>query len=424
MRSLKFGRYVAAFAMTALSAWGTAWAAAPIAEKVISEPTGTVVIPGSNFVRPEDRGFRAHTNVRIFFPKHVRIEATMPGGRYETPASLACVYGLTKVVAGCNPTTDTTVLTTGSKMVAIVDAFDYPTAQNDLSVYSAQYGLPAPTGDNFAVVYASGTKPKQDSTGGWELEEALDIEMAHAMAPNAKVVLVEATNNSNKALFAAEVVAAQMVAAAGGGEVSNSWSGGETPNEKKFEKKDFSEKGVVFLASAGDSSGIGVPAALDDVIAVGGTSILRDSKYNYLSQQAWSDTGGGSSAYILRPAFQKPVAAIVGTYRGTPDISLVADPSTGVWEYDTTPYGGKVYDWLVIGGTSVSSPALAGILNSAGSFAKSTVKELTTVYDDFTNTADWTDITAGSCGNNGGSSAVAGWDFCTGVGVPNGFGGK
>ena len=273
------------------------------------------------------------------------------------------------------------------------------------------------------MVYATGTKPGQDSTGGWELEEALDIEMAHAMAPNAKVILVEAKSNSTKDLFAAEKVASQMVAAAGGGEVSNSWSGGESAGEKKNEKT-FKGKGVVFLASAGDSSGIGIPAALNDVIAVGGTSILRDAKYNYLSQKAWTSTGGGSSAYILRPAFQMPVAKIVGTYRGTPDISLVADPSTGVWIYDTTAYHGQVYDWLVIGGTSVSSPALAGILNSAGSFAASTPAELTTVYDGFTNAANWTDITAGTCGNNGGTSAATGWDFCTGVGVPNGFGGK
>jgi len=409
--------------MTALSAWGTAWAAAPTGEKVINEPAGTVVIPGSNSVAPKDQGLRAHTNIRLFFPNHVRAKNSEPSGKYETPASLACVYGLTTPVSGCNPTTLKTVLNTGSKMVAIVDAYDYPTATNDLTTFSSYFGLPPITKSNFQFVYGSGSKPNQDPSGGWELEEALDIEMAHAMAPNATVVLVEAASNSTKDLFTAEKVAAKMVEAAGGGEVSNSWSGGESPNEKKFEST-FKGKKVVFLASAGDSSGIGIPAALNDVVAVGGTTILRDAKYNYLSQESWTDTGGGSSAYILTPKFQKPVAKLVGTYRGTPDISLVADPSSGVWMYDTTPYGGEVLDWLIVGGTSVSSPALAGILNSAGSFAKSTANELTTVYKDFTNTADWTDITTGTCGNNGGSKAVAGWDFCTGVGVPNGFGGK
>jgi subtilase family serine protease len=409
--------------MTSLSAWGgAALAGAPAAEKIIPVKDGTIIIPASSIERPEDRGIRAHTNVQIFEPKG-KTDASMPSGKYENPASLACVYGLTPFVSGCNPMTLTTVATTGSKIVAVVDAYDYPTATNDLTVYSQQYGLPPITANNFAVVYASGSKPAQDSSGGWELEEALDIDMAHALAPNAKVILVEANSSNNSDLFAAEKVAAKLVEAAGGGEVSNSWSGGETAGEKKFEST-FKGKNVVFFASAGDSHGIGIPAALNDVVAVGGTTILRDSKANYLSQKAWVSTGGGSSAYITIPKFQKPVATIVGSFRGTPDISLVADPASGVWLYDTTPYGSRTLDWTTVGGTSVSSPALAAIINSAGSFAKSTAAELTTVYKGFTNQANWTDITTGTCGNNGGASAVAGWDFCTGVGVPQGLAGK
>ena len=381
------------------------------------------MIPESSAHSDADLGVRAHTNIQLFFPKGIRAQASEPSGKYETPASLACIYGLTPLVTGCNPGTLTTVATGGSKAIGIVDAYDYPTATSDLSVFSTQFGLPPITGSNFQIVFGSGKKPKQDSTGGWELEEALDIEMAHALAPNAKIFLVEAKSASFKDLLAAEAVAASMVAAAGGGEVSNSWSGGEFAGEKKFEKS-FQVPGVVYLASAGDSSGIGVPAALNDVIAVGGTSINRDSKFNFTTQSTWTSSGGGSSAYIVTPKFQKPVAKLVGAFRGTPDISLVANPSTGVWEYDTTAYHGKVYDWLVIGGTSVSSPALSGILNNAGSFAASTAAELTTVYKGFTNTANWTDITLGTCGNNGGASAVAGWDFCTGVGVPQGLAGK
>jgi kumamolisin len=418
-------RVSAAIGMTALSALGSgaAWAAGASVERTIAGPDGMIVIPGSSARTEADRGVNAHTNIQLFFPRGVRAQASVPSGKYETPASLACIYGLTPLVTGCNPSTLTTVTTGGSKAIGIVDAYDYPTAVNDLSVFSTQFGLPPVTKSNFVIAYGSGKKPKQDSTGGWELEEALDIEMAHALAPNAKVILVEAKSASFKDLLAAEAVAATMVAAAGGGEVSNSWSGGEFTGEKRFEKS-FQVPGVVYLASAGDSSGIGVPAALNDVIAVGGTSINRDSKYNFLNQSTWTSSGGGSSAYIVTPKFQKPVANLVGATRGTPDISLIANPSTGVWEYDTTPYGGKVYDWLVIGGTSVASPALAGILNNAGSFAKSTVAELTTVYKGFTNAANWTDITLGTCGNNGGAKALTGWDFCTGVGVPQGLAGK
>jgi subtilase family serine protease len=406
----------------AMSAVTCASAASPDHGKMITVAGGMIYVPESSLVKPGDTT-HAHTNIQKFLPGGHRGEASMPSGKYETPASLACVYGLTKAVKGCNPSTLKTVTTGGSKIVAIVDAYDYPTALNDLTVYSAQFGLPAPTADNFAVVYAGGAKPPQDSTGGWEEEEALDIDMAHAMAPGAKVILVEANSNSTKDLFAAEKVAAKLVAAAGGGEVSNSWSGGEQANEKKFDKT-FATKNVVYLASAGDSHGIGVPAALDNVIAVGGTYIERDSNYNFTGEITWSSTGGGSSAYIDIPAYQAPVAKIVGSKRGTPDISLVASPISGVWVYSTTPANGRTLDWFTVGGTSVSSPALAGILNNAGSFATTTAAELTTVYNGFTNAKNWRDITSGTCGNNGGTSAVAGWDFCTGVGVPAGLNGK
>ncbi len=110
--------------------------------------------------------------------------------------------------------------------------------------------------------------------------------------------------------------------------------------------------------------------------------------------------------------------------RGVPDFSFVANPSTGVVIYDTTAYEGKVLDWTVVGGTSVASPALAAVVNAAGSFASSTFDELKAVYKDYTNTKDWTDITLGKCGESGGMSAAAGYDLCTGVGVPNGYGGK
>ena len=314
----------------------------------------------------------------------------------------------------------TTVATGGSKVVAVVDAYDYPTAKADLAAFSKQYGLPAVTASNFQVVYAGGSKPSQDSTGGWEVEEALDIDMAHALAPGAKVILVEAASNSFADLFAAETVASNLVSQAGGGEVSNSWSGGEFSGEESYES-DFSTSGVVYFASTGDSAGIGIPAALSNVVAVGGTTVNRDSSGNYVNQTAWSNTGGGSSAYVPVPSYQSPVSKIVGSNRGTPDISLVADPSTGVWVYDTTPYQGTKLQWFVVGGTSASSPALAAIVNNASNFFASTAAELTAVYKGFRRQANWTDVKGGTCGSNGASiTAAKGWDFCTGVGTPLG----
>src|SRR5262249_34252213 len=121
---------------------------------------------------------------------------------YETPASLACVYQLpaqSPEFPGCNPN-DANLATAnptgGSRAIAMVDAYHYPTAMQDLQVFSAQFGLPAPTsgqGGNFQVVYANGRQPRVNSN--WNLEAALDIQWAHAMAPNAKIYLVEAASN-------------------------------------------------------------------------------------------------------------------------------------------------------------------------------------------------------------------------------------
>ena len=142
-----------------------------------------------------------------------------PSYFYETPASLGCVYRLTSVSSaqiGCNPT-DATLLNPsgGAKAIAIVDAYDYPTALSDLQIFSAQFGLTAPTTANFQVVYATGTQPRADS--GWGLEAALDIEWAHAMAPQSKIYLVEAASNSFADLLTAVSVASNLVTQAGGG---------------------------------------------------------------------------------------------------------------------------------------------------------------------------------------------------------------
>jgi subtilase family serine protease len=267
------------------------------------------------------------------------------------------------------------------------------------------------------VVYAAGTKPQQDPTGAWELEEALDIDVAHALAPQATVYLVEAASNDNADLLVAERVAAQLVAAAGGGEVSNSWIGSETANEEQTEA-DFSRASVVFFAAAGDKAGVGWPSVLSNVVAVGGTAISRQQNGDFADQSAWVDTGGGSSAYVQRPSYQDEIAKIVGPKRGVPDMSLDAAPASGAWVYDTTPYNGKTLGWVVAGGTSLASPASAALVNNAAHFFKSTPLELAQVYAARRKARAFTDIVLGYCGANGQmTNAVKGWDFCTGVGT-------
>ncbi|MFY9674524.1 MAG: S53 family peptidase [Terriglobales bacterium] len=378
-----------------------------------------VFIPDSSMERADQIGSSAHTNIQVFLPAEAprneqAIGPPYAGYAYETPASLACVYGLVTAVTGCNPNQVTRVPSGGARMIALVDAYDAPNAASDLAKFSAQFGLPPA---NFQVVYASGSKPAYDM--GWEFEESLDVQWAHAMAPSAKIVLVEAASNSFADLMKAEDVASQMVAAAGGGEVSNSWGGSEFSGETSYDSH-FVKAGVVFLASSGDNPGTSWPSTSPNVVAAGGTTVRRNPATGaFLGEVPWDAAGGGISAIEARPAFQNSVSTAVGSYRGVPDLSFDANPVTGVWIYDSNVGG-----WNIVGGTSVASPSLAGILNLAGRFYTSSNAELVAIYGNLKTTADFNDITSGYCGPYSGYSAGTGWDFCTGVGSDKGMGGK
>jgi subtilase family serine protease len=165
------------------------------------------------------------------------------------------------------------------------------------------------------------------------------------------------------------------------------------------------------------------------VVCAGGTTVRRNpSTFNFIQEAAWVDGGGGYSAIEAKPSYQSAVTNVVGTKRGVPDFSFDADPYTGVYVYDTFPVDGYYfYEWLIVGGTSVSAPALAGIVDRAEGttgWATSSNGELTYMYGHRTTTADYTDITNGFCGFYMGYSAVGGWDPCTGIGVDVGYAGK
>lgn len=394
---------------------------------------GHVMIPRSSMAEPGDAGVNAHTHIRLFVPSNgatfgAAIQPSelppFPGFAFETPASLGCIYHLVhREVFGCNPnvTTENPNVGKGAGAVAVVDAFDDPTAASDLATYSAQFGLPAP---NLSVVFAQGTQPTIDKTGGWEIEESLDLQMAHAMAPNAKLFLVETKNNSLTNLFAGAVLAAQLVAASGGGEVSMSFGSGEfdpslgnsNVSETIFDP-DLVFPGVVFFASTGDSPGAEYPAVSPNVVAAGGTTLSRDPNTgNFLFENTWQDAGGGPSLVEPRPAFQNGVRFIVGNTRATPDLSFNANPATGVWIFDTNPVFGA--GWFIVGGTSVASPALAGIVNAAGGLRTSSQAENSELYNHIFG-GTFNDIVYGNCGLNAGNFAFPGYDFCTGLGSPN-----
>ena len=183
----------------------------------------------------------------------------------------------------------------------------------------------------------------------------------------------------------------------------------------------FTQPGVVYFASSGDSGGVvGWPSTSPNVVSAGGTTVHRSSGGLFLSEIAWSGSGGGDSTIELRPSYQNAISSIVGTHRGTPDFSYDADPASGVSVYNSSPDCGNL-KWQVFGGTSVSSPSLAGVVNSTGSFNTSTNAENTEIYSNLGNASIFTDITAGACGSH---TVGAGWDFCTGVGTDIGKTGK
>jgi kumamolisin len=374
-------------------------------------PRGSHLIPETSIEQPEDVGVRKHTNHVMFVP-----DAVTSGPQGETPQSIREVYNLPP--------------TGGSGVIAIIDAFHYPTALNDFNVFSKEFALPAETSTNatlatnkvFQVVYARGVQPAINR--GWAQEAALDIEWAHAMAPNAKIVLVEAASDSNADLDAAVRTANQLPGVA---EVSMSYGGTETRNEASGDGV-YSKPFVVYIAASGDVGGVvNYPGCSSKVIAAGGTRITRDTDGNFVSETGWAGTGGGASRFIPRPAYQNNISATVGAVRGVPDLSFDAAPASGVSVYDSTSYLGE-QGWMIFGGTSVAAPSLAGIINTAATsrriFAGSTAAELTTIYNQLNGTAyptEFRDISQGKAGQN---RATARWDFVTGVGSPLGLNGK
>jgi PKD repeat protein len=371
-----------------------------------------VIVPDSSVEYPGDTGLRAHTNHLIFVPS--RPEAAAPLGVSSapqglTPSTLWAAYGLP----------DSTGMTdgAGSGVVAIVVAFDYPTALADLNAFSQQFGLPQETGSGtvFEVVYAAGSQPGYNS--GWSQEAALDIEWAHAMAPTAKIVLVEAASNLFSDLLAA-VSAANGIP--GVREVSMSWGSSEFSGETSQETS-FTASGVVYFAASGDAGGkTSWPGVCPNVVCVGGTTLTVDSSGHFVSETGWSKSGGGESAYEPRPSYQNGIRALVGTSRGIPDLSFDADPNTGVAIYWQ---GG----WYIFGGTSLATPAVAGLVNLDGSasssFAAGTLDELTNrIYANLGSSSPsptpespfyFRDIVSGSAGT---FTCTPGWDFVTGAG--------
>ena len=333
----------------------------------------------------------AHCHALVSVDAHGNPSASIsPTGL--SPGTIKSVYGFT-----------TSAAAGAGKTIAIVDAYDDPTAEADLGVFSSQYGLPACTTANgcFAKVNQTGGKSYPRKDAGWALEISLDVQWAHAIAPGAKILLVEASSNSFANLLAAEDYAkthAQYV--------SNSWGASEFSGESSYDSR-FAQSGVSFFVSSGDA---GLPAeypsASPNVISVGGTT-LQFSGGTFTAETGWSSGGGGCSAYETATSAQSAFNGYgqVGCAgkRATPDVSLDADPASGVSVYDSVRYQGQ-QGWFTVGGTSASSPMWAGRAAVAGAVVNAAY-----VYGA---NITYRDITAG----DNGAQCLFGFDLCSGRG--------
>lgn len=378
----------------------------------------------------------------------------------ETPQSLGCLYVSSPSSSGCIPNYASGSggpSAAGYGAIALVDAYDNPDASTDLSAFDSYWGLPAAT---FVKVYANGngdcSTPAANS--GWSVESSMDIEYAHAFAPSAAIILVEACSSSWTDLLYAEQVAFNYIVTnypTTGGQVSNSWQGGEFSGQIADDSffADFNynfstnfSTPILAFASAGDGGyGVGYPSTNPWLISAGGTSVIRSSStLKFSSESCWGGSGGGPSTVETYTTtwsggnigpwanFQYPILGLSAT-RNTPDMSFDADPASGAYVYSAYGLGG----WGVIGGTSLASPSLAGIVNRSGNRLGSVFLTKATGDSDWFSTwennllyaqlatakaykSDFYDVKTGS----NGVSATASWDYCTGVGSPRGLTGK
>lgn len=319
------------------------------------------------------------------------------------PADLQSAYGLAAAAAS-NGSTQT---------IAIVDAYNDPNAESDMNVYRSQYGIPACTTANgcFRKVSQTGTTSYPRNDAGWSQEISLDLDMASAICPNCKILLVEASSNSFANLAAAVDEAVKLGATV----ISNSYGGGEYSGEVT-DQSHFNHPGVAITVSSGDNGyGVEFPAASQYVTSVGGTHLVRSSTTRGWTETVWSGAGSGCSAYIAKPSWQTDGGC---SRRTVADVAAVADPNTGVAVYDSYAYRGSS-GWMVFGGTSVAAPVVAGVYALAGN--ASTLNYAQSLYS----STSLFDVVSGSNGTCGGSylcTGVAGFDGPTGNGTPNGIG--
>lgn len=355
------------------------------------------------------------------------------------PQDLQSAYNLGSVVASVG----------SNQTVAVVESLDNPSLEANLGTFRARFAMPACTTANgcFLKVDENGLTASNGGSfppagfSGWGLEAALDTEAVSAACPRCHILVVEAATSDDTDFITAINSAARL----GATEMSLSFSGCEGAYDQltTFDTA-LRNAGVPITASTGDSGyyasdnpntardGCAVgspayPASSQYVTAAGGTSLVPAAGARGWSETAWAYstvTGGGSpwgggsgcSTDEPKPAWQHDTGC--AARRMVSDVSADADPNTGMAVYDTYDDNG----WDVVGGTSLSSPLIAGIdalKGATGTGAQSWYSPAPALYDVTSGTnapsaADCTGSQAYYC------NASAGYDGPTGVGTPAG----
>lgn len=313
----------------------------------------------------------------------------------------------------------------GGQMIALITAYNDQHISNDLNTYNNYYGLPACTTSNGCLTIVNqngGSTLPAISNSGWALETSLDVETAHMVCQTCKILLVEA----NDSLYSDLGTAVNTAARLGATEISNSYGGSEWSGETSDDSY-YAHPGIAITASSGDNGyGTSFPASSPNVVAVGGTTLQINTDNTYGNESVWSGTGSGCSLYESANIWQKNLTnwpqTNCGIKRGVTDVSADADPNTGAAVYDSTSYNGQS-GWFQIGGTSLSSPLIAGIYALAGG-VPTAINAASVPYSFFPST-NFHDITQGNNGICGTVMCTAGigYDGPSGLGSPNGING-
>jgi len=368
-----------------------------------------------------------------------------------TPAQIRAAYGLGVLPAvGATLSASAAAALGAGQTVYVVDANHNPNALSDLNAFSAKFGLPscsalslgattslplaaAGSSCSLGVAYTDGSALIKSAApaynASWASEIALDVQWVHAIAPLARIVLIEASDSMTNSLAGGVALANKM----GAGIVSMSFGAAEGAWVTGLDAT-FATAGMTYVAASGDSGAqVNWPAVSPGVLAVGGTS-LQWSGSGTRYEAAWSGSGGGVSAYESLPAWQSGVTLPgVGkpARRAVVDVAFNANPSTGQYVALTAP-GATTTNWNAYGGTSIAAPQWAGLLAVANAQRVAASKAVlgdihATLYASIavvpgTYAAALADVVDGNDGSCASCAAATGFDQPTGWGTPNAAG--